>query len=66
MAILNKFEAKLACHGVHGQLLKEISIRVKALKEIRKFLEDIFGQENEGHDHVDAYKLAKIRMDVAR
>ena len=62
--MLSQFDAKLACHGPHSKLLREVSVRVKVLKKIRDFLENIFGTESEGHDRVDSYKLAKIRMDV--
>lgn len=65
-AMLDHFDGKLACHGPHAKLLREVSIRVKVLKKIRDFLEQIFGTESDDHDHVDSYKLAKIRMDVAK
>ncbi len=65
-AMLERFDAAIKCHGPHAKLLKEVSIRVKALNKIRDFLENIFGTDNEGHKRVDSYRLAKIRMDVLK
>ena len=53
---MSAFDRKIRCHGHHGKLLKEVSTRVKALKKIRDFLEDRFGTENEGHEHVDSFR----------
>ena len=44
--------------------MKEISARVKALKRIRDFLEDIFGMENEGHARVDEYRWEGVAQVV--
>ena len=55
-ALLESFQTQLKCHGPHAKLLKDISMRVKALKKIRDFLEQIFGMSNEDHEHIDSYK----------
>ena len=60
-AMMSEFDTKLQCHGSHAKLLKEVSMRVKALKKIRDFLEEIFGLQNEDHEKIDPYELAKIR-----
>ena len=60
-ALLEMFDAKIQCHGAHSALLKEISMRVKVLFRMREFLEEIFGNGNEGHEFVDEFQLAKIR-----
>jgi hypothetical protein len=44
-AMLVYFDTKIQCHGSHAKLLKDISMRVKILKRLREFLEDIFGLE---------------------
>jgi hypothetical protein len=46
------------------RLLREVSARVKALRRIRDFLEEIFGADDEGHDRIDSFRLAKLRLDV--
>lgn len=64
--MLEHFETKIQCSGSHSKLLKDISMRVKILKRLRDFLEDIFGLDDEGHRFVNAYELAKVRMDLRR
>ena len=55
-AMLERFDANIQCRGPHAKLLREISLRVKALNKIRDFAEEIFGTENEGHNRVDSYR----------